>query len=286
MSSITLMILIIFGLLGGLLVNYLSDFLPFRRRLARPFCVSCEAPLTWQDYLIGWRKCPACGHRHPWRTGFVDLAYLVIAVLLWRSPPQVLGAWLGLVVLVYFGVVVVIDMEHRLILHPVSWFGAGLGLVTGSWLRAHYYASQGAVEDKSAGFQLLGLGTEAWVKGLGASLLGGVVGFCIMWVLYSLGDRLVRDMARRRGQPTDEVALGFGDVNLSGVLGLMLGWPVIILGLFIAIFIGGIVSLLYLVFMLIIRRYHLFTALPYGPYLVAGAVLLLYFSGLVTSLLK
>jgi leader peptidase (prepilin peptidase)/N-methyltransferase len=157
-----------------------------------------------------------------------------------------------------------------------------LGLVTGTWLRANYYSAHGS----TAGFQILGLGTQAWVRGLGASLLGGLVGIGIMWVLYSLGDKLVRDMARKRGQPTDEVALGFGDVNLSGVLGLMLGWPVIILGLFIAIFIGGIISLLYLVVMLISRRYHLFTALPYGPYLIAGAVPLLYLPSLVTQFLK
>ena len=282
MSAITLIILILFGLLGGLLVNYLSDILPWRRRLVSPFCLACEAPLTWRDHLLAWRSCPSCGKGHSWRTWFVDVVFVIIAVLLWRDPPAILGSWLGLAVLVYFGIVVVIDMEHRLILHPVSLFGAGLGLVTGTWLRANYYASHGA----SAGFQFLGLKSEAWVRGLGASLLGGAVGFGIMWVLYSLGDKLVRDMAKRRGQPTDEVALGFGDVNLSGVLGLMLGWPVVILGLFIAVFIGGIVSLLYLVFMLIIRRYHLFTALPYGPYLVAGAVILLYFSGLVTSYLN
>ena len=218
MSSITLIILIILGLLGGLLVNYLSDFLPWRRRLVKPFCLACEAPLTWRDHLLPWRKCPACGKTEPWRTWFVDLAYVIIAVLLWWNAPTVLGPWLGLAVAVYFGVVVVIDIEHRLILHPVSLFGAGLGLLTGTWLRANYYASQGSV----AGFQFLGLGSMAWVKGLAASLLGGAVGFGIMWVLYSLGDKLVRDMARRRGQPTEEVALGFGDVNLSGVLGLML----------------------------------------------------------------
>jgi hypothetical protein len=44
--------------------------------------------------------------------------------------------------------------------------------------------------------------------------------------------------------------------------------------------------LIYLVIMVIARRYHLFTALPYGPYLVAGAILLLYFPDLVTRLLK
>jgi prepilin signal peptidase PulO-like enzyme (type II secretory pathway) len=280
--SISLIILVVLGVLGGMLVNYLSDILPWRRRLVRPFCRSCETPLSWQNYLLWWRKCPACGTAHTWRSGLANLAYVVFAVLLWRNPPTVLGAWLGLVVLVYFGVVVVIDIEHRLILHSVSLFGAVLGLLTGAWMRGNYYALHGS----SAGVQILGLNTEAWLKGLGTSLLGGVVGFGIMWGLYTLGDKLVRDMARRRGEPSEDVALGFGDVNLSGVLGLMLGWPLIILGLFIAIFIGGIISLIYLVLMLVIRRYQLFMALPYGPYLVAGGVCLLYFSNLVTKLLK
>jgi prepilin signal peptidase PulO-like enzyme (type II secretory pathway) len=281
-STITLIILLISGFFGGFLVNYLSDFLPWKRSLVKPFCQACEAPLTWQDYILVWRKCPACGRGHPWRTWLVALAYVIIAVLLWRDPPTVLGPWLGLAVLVFFGVVVVIDIEHRLILHPVSLFGVALGLVTGTWLRANYYSLHGA----SAGFQLLGLSSQAWVKGLAASVLGGAVGFGAMWLLYTLGDKLVRDMAKRRGQPADEIALGFGDVNLSGVLGLMLGWPVVILGLFIAIFIGGLVSLLYMLLMLIVRRYHLFTALPYGPYLVTGAILLLYFSGWVTQFFK
>ena len=263
-------------------MNYLSDVLPWRRRLVKPFCRSCEAPLSWQDYLLWWRSCLTCGKTHTLRTVLVNLAYVVFAVLLWRNPPTVLGAWLGLVVLVYFGVVVVIDIEHRLILHPVSLFGAGLGLVTGTWMRGNYYYQHGSI----AGVQILGLPAEAWLKGLGTSVLGGLVGFGIMWVLYSLGDRLVRGLTRRRGEPADEVALGFGDVNLSGVLGLMLGWPLIVLGLFIAIFIGGIISLLYLALMLVIRRYRMFMALPYGPYLVAGAVFLLYFSSLVTKLLK
>lgn len=281
MSPIALVILIILGLLGGLLVNYFSDFLPWKRRLVKPFCLACEAPLSWQNYLLPWHHCPSCGKARSRRTWFIDAVYIIIAVLLWRDSPPVLGAWLGLLVALYFGVVVVIDMEHRLILHPVSLFGAVLGLVTGTWLRTNYYSAHGATE----GFKVFGMSSEAWLKGLGACLVGGVVGFGVMWFLYTLGDKLVRGMAKRRGQPTEEVALGFGDVNLSGVLGLMLGWPVIIIGLFVAVFIGGIFSLVYLVLMLIVRRYHLFTALPYGPYLVAGAVILLYFPGLITSYL-
>ena len=73
------------------------------------------------------------------------------------------------------------------------------------------------------------------------------------------------------------MALGFGDVNLAGVLGLLLGWPGIVLGLLLAILIGGVVSLVYLVVMAVLRRYHTFMAIPYGPFLIISAILLLYF---------
>lgn len=282
MLLISFILIILMGVIGGALVNYISDVLPLHRRLVKPFCQSCKTPLSWSYYLIGWRSCPVCGKGNRWRVCLVEITYVIIAILLWKLPPVVLGSWLGFIVLVFFGIVVIIDLEHRLILHPVSLFGAGLGLVTGTWLRANYYATHGT----SNGFQILGLGTNAWIKGMIASLGGGLAGFLIMWVLYFLGEKLMHGITSRRGLPTNEVALGFGDVNLSGVLGLMLGWPVIIMGIFIAIILGGIISLLYLIISLILRRYHMFTALPYGPYLVAGAVLLLYFSYLVTSFLK
>jgi prepilin signal peptidase PulO-like enzyme (type II secretory pathway) len=87
-----------------------------------------------------------------------------------------------------------------------------------------------------------------------------------------------------RGETIDDVALGFGDVNLSGVLGLILGFPGILLGLFIAIMVAGLVSLVFLVAMLLVRKYRLFMALPYGPFLVIGAVTLLYFRDLLAQL--
>jgi leader peptidase (prepilin peptidase)/N-methyltransferase len=107
--------------------------------------------------------------------------------------------------------------------------------------------------------------------------LGGLVGFGVMLVFYWVGEFIFRVVQRARGEAVDDVALGFGDVNLSGVLGLMLGFRAILVGLLFAVLIGGVVSLLYMVLALITRRYQMFMALPYGPFLVAGAVLVLFF---------
>ena len=152
-----------------------------------------------------------------------------------------------MILLVYLGLVTIIDLEHRLILHPVSLVGVFLGLWAGA--RLH---------------------------GITDTILGGVAGFGVMLCLYLVGFLLMGWLARRRGQALTEEPLGFGDVNFGGVLGLLLGWPGIIPGIFLTILIAGAASLLYLITMLITRRYKSDLAIAYGPYMVLSAFILIY----------
>jgi leader peptidase (prepilin peptidase) / N-methyltransferase len=241
----------ILGWLGGMLVNYLADLLPNLRRLKMPVCIYCFETQPLANYLLWPRTCPECRRRRPWRVWVVELVYILISVWLWRMPHPVLGYGLSLVLMLFFGVVVVVDIEHRLILHPVSIVGAVLCL--------------------GAGWRL---------HGIGSTVLGGAAGFASMYLLYLLGDLFARWLAKRRGETLDEVALGFGDVNLSGVLGLLMGWPGIVGGLILAVLLGGLVSLVYLIGMVVTRRYHSFAAIPYGPFLVASGVILVFMKGL------
>jgi prepilin signal peptidase PulO-like enzyme (type II secretory pathway) len=108
-------------------------------------------------------------------------------------------------------------------------------------------------------------------------LAGGATGFALMLAMYYSGFLYLRISRKLRGkEPQETEALGFGDVNLSGIIGLLLGWPGILLGLLLAILLAGFVSLLYLLYMLARRKYHPDIALPYGPFLVISAVILLY----------
>ncbi len=193
------------------------------------------------------KRCSKCHKVRSIRTWAVLTFFLVAISYLWFRPSMHLGFLVGTVLLIFFGVVFVIDVEYRLVLHQVSIAGALLGLAIGIWLH-----------------------------GLWITIIGGAVGFGFMLALYYLGDVFSRWMARRRGQSIDEVALGFGDVNLAGIIGLLLGWPGIILGLVSAILLGGLVSLIYILFLLISRNYKPFAAIPYAPFLVFGASFFLY----------
>jgi leader peptidase (prepilin peptidase) / N-methyltransferase len=251
---ITFILVGLAGWVAGAVINYLADVLPYRRRLAAPFCLICEEKIPLVNYLFFPRECPDCGSVRRARTWFVEILSIAAAVWMWQAPPVGLGFGLGLFLLVYFGVVVVIDLEYRLILHPVSIVGAMLGLVIGTW-------QHGILE----------------------TLIGGALGFGLMLAFYYLGSLFSKVIARRRGGVGPGEALGFGDVNLGGVLGLMLGWPLILPALFLAILIGGVVSLAYMLGMLLLRRYQALMAVPYGPFLVSGAALLIYFRDAVLS---
>ncbi len=231
------------GWIAGWIVNYLTDVLPVTRRFSQPACPKCDHVYRWGDYLL-LRNCPACGNPRSLRTLLVQ-AFMTTAVVLFWIFPQLLPFPIVVVLLVYLAIVFVTDIEHRVVLHPVSWAGA-----------------------------ILGFGIGIYLHSLKDTLLGGVCGFGVMLLLYYVGVLYIRIMAKRRGIPADEVALGFGDVNLGGVLGLLLGWPSIVLGLLFTVVTGGLVSLIIIIVKIASKKYTASMAIPYAPFLILSAFLL------------
>jgi prepilin signal peptidase PulO-like enzyme (type II secretory pathway) len=238
----------ILGVIAGIVINYISDVLPFTRRLSSPFCWQCNEVQQLSNYFFWPRKCPHCEQKRKWRTWVVEVISVLSILWLWYGNDNQIPFIISYILFIYFGSVLIMDIEHRIIMHPVSLAGAFIGLAMGLYLH-----------------------------GLTQTLLGGLAGFGIMLILYFLGDLFARYMAKRRGEELNEVALGFGDVNLAGVIGLILGWPGIIAGLFLTILSGGMVSFLFIIGMVVKKDYRTFATLPYGPFLVFGAVALLYF---------
>lgn len=246
MNLISLFIPVMLGLLAGYVVNYISDVLPFTRRFSQLTCSECGKVIDWKDYLL-LKNCSSCGHKRNIRTYAVLLILIAGTIYIWINPPRRINFILAYMVLIYLGIVFVIDLEHRLIMHPVSITGAFLGLVVG------FFAN-----------------------GLVPTLLGGAFGFGSMLLLYYGGELFTRFISKRRGEEIEEVALGFGDVNLCGITGLLLGWPVILAGLLFTIFAGGIGSLLVIAYLLIRKKFNAFTPIPYAPFLIFSVLFYLF----------
>lgn len=231
------------------IINHLADTLPVVRKITfTPTCTKCHQTIELSRY-ISFKSCPQCQTKPGKRRFILPIFFIITYVLLYLFPPEYSGFFLSLIIVTFLYLVFIIDLEHRLILHPVSIFGAIL-------------------------FTIIGIYLNGWQK----TILGGGIGFLIMYGLYLFGILFSKWMAKKRGETLDEVALGYGDVNLTAILGLLLGWPRIAVLLFFAILLGGIFSAVYMVVLKIRKRYELFTPIPYAPFLIISALILLYIS--------
>lgn len=234
------------GWLVGSLLNYLADILPAEPREWKAVCPQCHTVRRWSDYLLS-KRCGTCGAKRALRTWITQIGSIIGVLALWVFPPDRFGFWMILPCMLYFALVAVIDIEHHLILHVVSLAGAVIVIPIGL----------------------------IW-NGLVSTLIGGLAGALIMFLLFYLGELFRSWISRARHEEVVEEALGFGDVTLSAVLGLLLGWPKITFAIVTAILLAGLASGLYLLTMLARKKYLPFTAIPYGPFLLIGAVVLIY----------
>ena len=251
---------LLFGWFSGWLVNYLADVLPYTRQLSKPVCLQCGYQYSAKEYLF-FQHC-ANGHQRKTRVWLVQISLMSLSVYIYSNPPM-LGFWAGIILLTYMGIVFVIDMEHRLILHPTS--------IAGS---------------------LLTFGFGFTAHGLIPTLLGGLGGLLIMLGFYFFGVLFSKLRAKRMKsqgvEVDDEEAMGQGDVILVTILGFLVGWPLIWFLIIISTLLGGIISFFLVVGLLITRRYNanaLMVFIPYGPYFIVGAALIVFFPNLLRSLL-
>lgn len=246
------------GFGAGVLLNVLADWLPAREQGWRgptcPYCDMPRPPRQWSAllaYLQGQGRCRHCGAHFPLRHPLVEAATVVLFVFLgtlreasWPLPILLFYSWLLLLVLV-------IDAERRLIPNAVIYPALVLAL----------------------GLSFLHPARPArwfWV--------GGAFGFLFVYGIYLLGALFGLWVGRRRGRPLQEVVFGAGDVKLAAFIGLAVGFPEVVFALVMGIFLGGVAALGVLLYQLVVRRrYVAFAAMPYGPFLVAGAWVMLWF---------
>ena len=246
-TALSFIFSIVMGLVIGILVNYLADVLPATRRLSKPVCAECSQPYPIKATLLSL-PCPHCGHKRPIRHWLVLSFSVILCVLCQFFPFHGLSFWATIPLLIYLGVIVVIDLEHRLVLVETSLFGL---ILMGAYGLAFH--------------------------GIKIALIGALGGMLIMLALFLLGMGFGKVVGILRHKAINEVPFGFGDVVFGTILGLLCGWPAIAAGLLLGILLFSAYSVVWLITLILTKRYKSFSnAQALTPFLILGCIILFY----------
>ncbi len=223
----------------GSFLNVCISRLPKRESIVSPpsYCPRCQTPIRYYDniplvsFVLLRGRCRACREPISWRYPLVEALAIGVGVLaLWQLGPT----WEGLRAFV-LGLALIavtfIDFETKEIPDRITLPGIAAGLVLN------------AVPD------LRGV-----VPALHGCLLACGIFYVIAWVSFKV---------------TGQEAMGFGDVNLAGLLGAFLGWPLVLVAVFLGVFAGGLGGLALLISGAKGRK----DEVPFGPYLALGGLL-------------
>ena len=106
---------------------------------------------------------------------------------------------------------------------------------------------------------------------LAAAGIAAIAGAFWWWIHGLISGPQKEDAAAEPDPAEDEpIAMGFGDAKLAAVLGAMLGWESFLVGFLAAIILGAVSGL-------VGRALGGDRQIPFGPYLVAGSIIALFY---------
>lgn len=250
MWLVTLLPAFLIGAALGSFLNVLIDRLSTGRGFVtgRSYCEYCKKTLKTKDliplisYIVLLGKCRFCKKNIPLRLFIVELIVAVIASSCFYFA--FLGLILPLQALFIF-----------LVLY--SFFGIFMADVV-----------YGIIPDLMVILSLLG--TIGYLFASSSSILPHLLSAigCIAFFLFLFA------ITKGRG-------MGFGDVKLSFVLGLLLGFPLIVVSLYIAFLTGAIVAII----LVICRKVRFFGGtIPFGPFLILSTVVSFFYGNEILSM--
>lgn len=280
-------ILFVFGLLVGSFFNVVtirynpetSMLMDLKSIGGRSHCPSCSKQLRWFElfplfsFLFLRGKCRSCRSKISFQypiieflTGcifagvplffntffhFSNISFFSFTAPWWQYT--ISGIWI--IIFCIFLLMVVVDLKHFIIPNGLNLLLGVLGVFYGiiiyffrddiplfydSFIR--HYAMIFSFSSNIAISHIVGF------------LIGGM--FFVLLVLLTLG----------RG-------IGIGDVKLAFALGILLGWPDILLATMLSFIIGGIISGGFV----LLGKKHLKEKIPFAPFFIAGVCLVIFF---------
>jgi len=240
MEGILIAVFALLGMAVGSFLNVCCDRLPARKSLVYPssHCAACQHRLSPKDlipvfsYLWLRGRCRYCRAPIPRRLLWVEVGSgALFAFAYWHY-----GLSIELAITAFycclFIVLLVIDLEHGLILNKVVYPAMAVALLINVFL------SQSEI-----------------VPGITQCATGGGIG---------LGLFLLIVLISRGG-------IGWGDVKMAALIGLVTGFPLVFVALLLAVVVGGLVAGILLLLKIKRRK----EAIPFAPFLSLATIITL-----------
>jgi leader peptidase (prepilin peptidase)/N-methyltransferase len=248
----------VFGLLLGSFLNVLIYRLPCGQSVVTPrsYCPQCGRFIPWHDnipvisFLLLKGHCRACRRKISFRYPLVEGLTALFSLFVYLK----FGG--GLPYLFYFVLlaapliaITFIDLEHKIIPDILSLPGIAAGILATLLL---------------SDLPII----EAALRALIGLLAGGGTLFLVSWFYEKI---------------RHQEGIGGGDIKLAAMLGAFFGWK----GIFAVLLFSSLLGSLTGVVLMVVFRKGLKFAIPYGPFLAAGALLYLFYGEtLITGYLR
>ncbi len=241
MKTLYTILIFLFGLIFGSFLNVVIYRLQRGLSLVFPgsSCPVCKEPIRFYDnvpllsYILLKGRCRQCRAHISCRYPFVEgLTALCLLAFYWRYGMGFQFLSYGILIL-FLIPISFIDIDKGLILNKLTIPCFILGVLL-----------------------ILGFQIETWKNGLFGAIGGGI----IIWLVGLLGKMLFR-----------KESMGFGDVKLLVTIGVYVGFPDVVVSLFLGICIAGI----FIFGGLILKKLSFGNTIPFGPFIALGTLVYL-----------
>jgi len=261
-------IIFIFGLIIGSFLNVVIFRLENGEKIVndRSKCLRCKHILAWYDlipilsFIFLKGKCRYCGRSISFQYPLVELSTGILFLLIFNFfaqgglPPEADTPWaqaLGWQFLISASfylfitssliVIFVYDLKHYIIPDKVI-YPAIIVTFIYKLFEIFNFSAQGG---PASGWQFFNF--------LFAAILAGIFFYIIIIATKGKG-------------------MGGGDVKLGFLMGLILGWPLVLIALFLSFILGSVAG----IFLILVGNKKMKSMIPFGPFLVLGTFIALF----------
>lgn len=238
--------------LGLILGSYLNSWVwrmheNIRVLHGRSMCPNCRRQLVWYEnipvlsYLVLRGKCRTCKHPIPFHFIFVELGTALIFVLVaWNYLNNQIAIPAYFFRNIIFTILLIVIFVYDWLYQEILPEVVWLGALIGVFFNIYLHYNL---------FILL----------VGALVAGG---FFFAQFAFSNGRWI-----------------GGGDVRMGVMMGVWLGWPTVLVALFMAYIVGAVCGL----FLLFLKKKQLASAMPFGTFLALGTFVVLLWGGQIAD---